>query len=83
MLNHVLAAFPRTSADHLTSSPDVEVLDVDVLVGRRLPLAPQQEALLGRRLCGGRERGGRGEGGAITAPGEGVQALETKLSASF
>lgn len=38
----------------VTSSPDVEVLDVNVLVGRRLPLAPQQEALFGRRLCGGR-----------------------------
>lgn len=38
------------------SSPDVKVLDVDVLVGRRLPLAPQQEALFSRRLCG------RGEG---------------------
>lgn len=34
------------------SIPDVKVLDVDVLVGRRLPLAPQQQALLGRGLCG-------------------------------
>lgn len=42
--------------------PDVKVLDVDVLVGRRLPLAPQQEALLGRRLCGGGEGG---EGRAV------------------
>lgn len=33
----------------------MEVLDVNVLVGRRLPLAPQQQALFGRRLCGGRE----------------------------
>jgi hypothetical protein len=28
----------------------VEVLDVHVLVGRRLPLAPQQQALLSRHL---------------------------------
>lgn len=34
-------------------SPDVEVLHVDVLVGRRLPLAPQQQPLLGRGLCRG------------------------------
>ena len=30
----------------------MEVLDVDVLVGRRLPLTPQQQPLFGRRLCG-------------------------------
>lgn len=36
--------------------PDVEVLDVDILVGSSFPLAPQQEALFGRRLCGRRER---------------------------
>ena len=32
------------------SAPGVEVLDVDVLVGRRLALAPEQQALLGRHL---------------------------------
>lgn len=32
--------------------PDVKVLDVDILVGRRFPLAPQQQALLCRGLCG-------------------------------
>lgn len=32
--------------------PDVKVLDIDILVGRSLPLAPQQEALFGRCLCG-------------------------------
>lgn len=31
----------------------MEVLHVDVLVGGRLPLAPQQQALLGRGLCNG------------------------------
>lgn len=31
--------------------PDVKVLDVDILVGCSLPLAPQQEAFFGRRLC--------------------------------
>lgn len=36
--------------------PDVKVLDVDILVGRSLPLAPQQEAFFGGCLCG------RGEG---------------------
>jgi hypothetical protein len=35
--------------------PDVEVLDIDVLVGSRLPLAPQQKTLLRRGLC--RQRG--------------------------
>ena len=35
--------------------PDVEVLDIDVLVGCRLPLAPQQKTLLRRGLC--RQRG--------------------------
>jgi len=32
--------------------PDVKVLDVDVLVGCSLPLAPQQEAFFSRSLCG-------------------------------
>lgn len=32
--------------------PDVKVLDVYILVGRSLPLAPQQEAFLGGGLCG-------------------------------
>ena len=32
------------------SAPGVEVLDVDVLVGRRLALAPEQETLLGGHL---------------------------------
>ena len=31
--------------------PDVEVLHVDVPVGGSLPLAPQQQTLLGRGLC--------------------------------
>lgn len=31
-------------------SPDVKVLNVDILVRRRFPLAPKQEALLGGRL---------------------------------
>lgn len=31
--------------------PDVEVLNVDVLVWRRLSLAPEQESFLGRGLC--------------------------------
>lgn len=39
-------------------SPDVEVLYVDVLVGSRLPLAPQQKTLLSRGLC---REGGRGK----------------------
>lgn len=34
------------------AGPDVEVLDVDVLVRSRFPLAPEQEPLLGRGLCG-------------------------------
>lgn len=32
-------------------SPDVEVLHIDVLVRGRLPLAPEEEPLLGRGLC--------------------------------
>ncbi len=35
------------------TSPDVEVLHVDVPVGGRLPLTPQQQTLFSRRLCGG------------------------------
>lgn len=35
------------------SVPQVEVLNVDVLVGRRLALAPQQQALLGRHFLNG------------------------------
>lgn len=31
--------------------PDVEVLNVDVLVWRRFSLAPEQESFLGRGLC--------------------------------
>lgn len=38
--------------------PDVEVLHVDVPVGGSLPLAPQQQTLLGRGLCRVREGGG-------------------------
>lgn len=41
--------------------PDVKVLYVHVLVGRRLPLAPEQEALLGRGLCGGEGKDEEGE----------------------
>lgn len=32
-------------------SPDVEVLHVDVLIRGGLPLAPEKEPFLGRRLC--------------------------------
>ena len=35
---------------HVIESPEVEVLNVDVLVGRRFALAPEQETLLGRHL---------------------------------
>ena len=45
--------------------PDVEVLDIDVLVGGGLPLAPQQKTLLSRGLCREREteeRKGREKG---------------------
>jgi len=31
--------------------PDVEVLYINILVGGRFPLAPQQQALFGRHLC--------------------------------
>lgn len=69
-----------------TSSPDVEVLDVNILVGRGLPLAPQQEALFGRRLCGGREetmvKAEVRRVGACTTGGA-SQNILPKLSASF
>lgn len=31
--------------------PDVEVLHIDIPVGGSLPLAPEQQTLLGRSLC--------------------------------
>ena len=34
----------------LINRPEVEVLNVDVLVGRRFALAPEEETLLGRHL---------------------------------
>lgn len=35
--------------------PDVKILDVNILVGSGLSLAPQQEALFGRCFCGSRK----------------------------
>ena len=55
---------PRLAAD----GPGVKVLHVDVTVGRRLPLTPQQQAFLGRgfwagmgvSVCGGQSGGPAG-----------------------
>lgn len=42
------------SAERKAVTPaEMEVLDVDVLVGRRFPLAPEQETLLGGHLLDG------------------------------
>lgn len=60
-LNHILLLYRTmqvsdifaslSTASRLKSLPDVKVLDVDILIGRRLPLAPQQEAFFGRCFC--------------------------------
>lgn len=41
--------------------PDVEVLYVDILVGGRLPLAPEQKTLLRRGLCSEEEEEEQGK----------------------
>lgn len=50
---HKARAYEYLRVKKKIDKPEVEVLDVDVLVRRSLSLAPQQQALLGRHLLDG------------------------------